>query len=125
MKIVVIDAQHLTGEVEFPPLQAHKYGWEQYPSLDQQDIIERCWRANILISLQTPLAPAVLEKLTRVVMLITPGGTSAAVDAEYLRSRNIVWHTVGDAFPATVDAAQQFCLQACETIDALIAQNNG
>ena len=54
IKVVVVDGAQLPAGVDFPPLDAAKYGWEQYPALTEEDIAERCWRADIVVALATP-----------------------------------------------------------------------
>ena len=63
VKVVVVDAAQLPAGVEFPPLEAEKYGWEQYPGLDGNDIAERCWRADIVVTLGAAIDSASLEKM--------------------------------------------------------------
>lgn len=41
VKVVVLDGARLPADVEFPPLEVDKYGWEQYPQLSGEDIAER------------------------------------------------------------------------------------
>ena len=40
IKIVVVDAGLLPPSVEFPPLEIPKYGWEEYPGLDEEGMVE-------------------------------------------------------------------------------------
>lgn len=124
MNIVVLDAQHLPSGVDFPPLQAAKYGWEQYPCLDQEGITERCWRANILISLQTPLSNELLDRLTRVVMVISPDDSKIVMDDAYLGRRNIVWQRIDNRLPGTTAQANVFCERVVQIIDQFILQNS-
>jgi len=75
VKIVVVGSGQLPAGVEFPPLQASRYGWEQYPSLADAELVDRCWRAEIVVLLAPDIVVdrAVLEKLSRLRLLVTVG----------------------------------------------------
>lgn len=65
IKVVVVDAAQLPPGVEFPPLQARKYGWEQYPHSSHDELAERCRKVDVLVSLATPIKRKLLEKTHR------------------------------------------------------------
>ncbi|MFN2337945.1 MAG: hypothetical protein ABR544_03125 [Gammaproteobacteria bacterium] len=52
MNIVVVDGAELAPNVDFPPLEAEKYGWLQYPRLGDGEIAPTCWRNNVVIHQQ-------------------------------------------------------------------------
>jgi hypothetical protein len=64
IKVVVVDAAQLPPGVEFLPLEARKFGWEQYPDSSHDELAERCWKADVLVSLATPIKRKLLEKRT-------------------------------------------------------------
>ena len=73
MNIVVLDGKVLGDKAEFHPLEADKYGWQQYPQLEGDDITERCWRSDIVVTLATPLLATDLDKMAKLKLVITGG----------------------------------------------------
>lgn len=123
MKIVIIDSGKLPTDVEFPPIDFPKYGWEQYPALQGDDIAERCWRADIVITLATAINKNVLEKMNKLRLLICAGAACDKVNQSYARDKGVELL----AFPAgrydTVSAAQDLCNRISLAIDHFIKIN--
>jgi hypothetical protein len=46
VNIVVVDGVELAPNVDFPPLEAEKYGWLQYPRLGYGEIAPTCASAD-------------------------------------------------------------------------------
>lgn len=120
MKIVVIDSEHLPAGVEFSPLQANKYGWEQYRGLDDADIAERCWRSDIVISLATRLNAEVLEKMIKLGLVITAGAACDQIDVAAVNARDIKLLAFPDVNFADAAQGQQCCDQMVSAIDEYI-----
>jgi hypothetical protein len=57
-------------------VDAAKYAWGQYPALSEEDIAERCWRADIVVALATPIEQTTVEKMPRLKLLIAAGEAS-------------------------------------------------
>ncbi len=89
MNIVVLDGNVLGNKAEFPPLEADKYGWQQYPQLEGDDITERCWRSDIVVSLATPLRDADLEKMAKLKLVITGGPMADFIDRDKAAEQEI------------------------------------
>jgi hypothetical protein len=73
IKVVVVDSAQLAAGVDFPPLEAAKYGGEQYPASADDDIAQRCWRADIVVALATAIDLTALEKMPPLKYLIVAG----------------------------------------------------
>ena len=73
MNIVMIDSAQLVGDVDFPDVNLIKYGWLQYLGLGADELEERCWRADIIISVNTPVPREVMEKCFKLQLLIAAG----------------------------------------------------
>lgn len=73
MKVVVVDRQCLPAGVEFPPLAAPKYGWEEYPGLDSAGMLERCWRTDVVVALNTLFDPVLIDRMPKLGLLVLVG----------------------------------------------------
>lgn len=120
IKIVVLDGAHLPADVEFPPLDLDKYGWEQYPRLCGEDIAERCWRADIVVTLGTPIDGSVLEKMAKIGLLVCAGDACAMVDQDAVVARGVELLAFPDADLSGVAAAQDLCDRVSAAINHYI-----
>ena len=120
IKIVVVDAAQLPDGVEFPPLATPKYGWEQYPRLQQDEIEDRCWRADILVSLGMPVDRAALEKLHRLKLVIAVGDACRTLDQVAARDKGIELLIFPNDNCADPSAAQDLCVRIGAAIDHYI-----
>ncbi|MBZ0092250.1 MAG: hypothetical protein K8F27_08530 [Sulfuricellaceae bacterium] len=117
--IVVIDSAQLPADVDFPLLQAAKYRWMQYPRVAPADFIDICSRADVLLSLATPLSAALLDELPRLKALIAPPGVATACDRQALAQRGIALA----ATAAGLENAVAFCRETVDAIEAYIADH--
>ena len=120
IKIVVLDAARLPAGVDFPPLAAEKYGWEQYPQLAEDDIAERCWRADIVVTLGSAIEAASLEKMIKLGLLICAGDACGRVDQVAATGRGIEILAFPDAPLDSVAGAQTLCQRISAAIDYYI-----
>lgn len=122
MNIVVLDGEELAPGADFPPLEAEKYGWLQYPRLAYGEIAPTCWRSNVVISLATPLDAACLAELKLIQLLITGREAGALVDPDLLRQRGIELVEFADVDWKDPVQSDQGCRRIVETIDAFLRQ---
>jgi hypothetical protein len=120
MKIVVIDSGQLPAGVEFPPLQAAKYGWEQYIDLDEAGIAERCWRTDIVISLATAINNDVMDKMIKLGMVIVVGEACDRLGADAVGARQVKLISFPGVDLADQHQAQQCCDRIVNAIDDYI-----
>jgi phosphoglycerate dehydrogenase-like enzyme len=120
IKVVVLDAAQLPAGVDFPPLEVVKYGWEQYPQLTGDDIAERCWRADIVVTLGTPIDRPVLEKMIKVGLLICASGACAQVDQAAVAERGVELLAFPDADCTSTTTAQDLCNRVSAAINHYI-----
>ncbi len=120
MKIVVVDSGRLPEGVEFPPLSAAKYGWEQYLALDAADIAERCWRTDIVVTLATPVSRAEIDKMIKLSLLVATGPACGRIDGEALLERGVEVLMFPELDYTDPDSAQACCEQISEAIDFYI-----
>lgn len=116
-KVMVIDSAQLPAGAEFPPLEAAKYGWEQYPQLSEDEIGERCWRADILVSLSTAIHRPVLEKLDKLKLLIVAGEACNGLDQDAAREHGVELLAFPDANLGDAEGAQELCGQVSAAIN--------
>jgi hypothetical protein len=117
IKVVVLDSGRLPAGVDFPPLRVDKYGWEQYPQLNGDDIVDRCWRADIVVTLGTPIDDLSLEKMHRVGLLICVGEACSRVDQTVVLTRGIELLAFPDAQYSSIATAQDLCDRVSAAID--------
>lgn len=122
MNIVVLDAAELAPDVDFPPLEAEKYGWLQYPRLEYGEIAPTCWRSNIVISFATPLDAACLAELKLIRLLVTGRDAGTLVDRELLRQRGIEVAELPGLDWRDPAQASSGCERIVETINAFLRQ---
>ncbi|WJW75838.1 hypothetical protein QVG61_01750 [Thiohalobacter sp. IOR34] len=116
MKVVVVDAAHLPGAVDFPMLDMDRFGWEQYPQLEGEALRERCWRADVVVSLATPLTAADLEAMFKLRLVLVAG--ELPVDDEAAAARGIELVRLAGVDWARPDQAAVFCRDVVQAIEA-------
>lgn len=123
MHVVVVDAEAIAGEADFPQLNLKKFGWTQYPSTDQPDLGERCWRSDVIVSTQTPIDQATIDKAFKLKLIVVAGESIDHIDLNAAKARGIsVSHTPG-LDPANADHTKKLCRQVVTTINAFLKGN--
>jgi len=115
--IVVLDAARLPADVEFPPLETKKYGWEQYPQLVGDDIAEHCSRADIVISLGTAIGLEDLEKMEKIGLLVCAGEACGQVDQVALATRGVEILAFTHVACGSGENDRDFCNRTVAAID--------
>ncbi|MDH5485434.1 MAG: hypothetical protein OEY43_09400, partial [Gammaproteobacteria bacterium] len=82
MHIVVVDAQNIAGDVDFPMLELDKFGWEQFCGLDSDEVSQRCWRADIIISATTPIDKKVIDEAFKLKLIVSASDSFEGIDIE-------------------------------------------
>ena len=119
VKIVVADSARLPPDVEFPPLDALKYGWEEYPSLTGRELVERCWRAEIvvLLSPNIEIDSSMMEQMQRLQLLITVGDAVGQLDQAAARDQGVELLAFPEPLGSDSPAAQELCNRIAQAID--------
>lgn len=119
VKIVVVGSVQLPFGVEFPPLEAPKYGWDQYPGLAGAELVERCWRAEIVVLLTSNIVVdrAMLEKVPRLQLLITVGDAAGRLDQGAAYEQGVELLAFPDALASETGGAQELCSRIVRAID--------
>jgi phosphoglycerate dehydrogenase-like enzyme len=118
-KIVVVGSAQLPSGTEFPPLEAMKYGWEEYPSLRPGELADRCWRAEIVLLLSSDrrVDRAIMEKLPRLRLLMAVGDAVAQLDQAAARDQGVELAVFPEALGRDAVAAQDLCNRISQAID--------
>jgi lactate dehydrogenase-like 2-hydroxyacid dehydrogenase len=117
IKVVVVDGAQLPAGVDFPPLEAAKYGWEQYPALADDDIAERCWRAAIVVALATAIDLTALEKMPRLKLLILAGEAWDGVNHDALEEYGVSLLTFPALHCGHSAEAEHLCQHILQAMD--------
>ena len=120
IKVVVLDSRLLPAGVDFPPLDADKYGWEQYPQLQGNDIAERCWRADIVVSLDSAISASELEKMIKIGLLVCAGPACERVDQAAVAERGVELLAFPEVQYGTRAEAQDLCNRVAAAINHYI-----
>ena len=119
VKIVVVGSAQLPSGVEFPPLEAPKYGWEQCPRLAGAELVERCWRAEIVVLLASNIVVdrAMLDRMPRLQLLITVGDAAGRLDQGAASEQGVELLAFPDALASEPGGAQELCSRIVRAID--------
>ena len=110
MNITVLDNAHFPETVEFPLLKAKKYGWQEFPQLSPEQIVENCWRTHVIITLGTALPAEVLAKLPMLKLVIE--AKEGLVNLESALARGVAVSRTPDAL-----SSSHFCQEAVDIIN--------
>ncbi|MDH5764413.1 MAG: hypothetical protein OEZ38_00245 [Gammaproteobacteria bacterium] len=120
MNVVMIDSDNLAGEADFPMIDLNKFGWEQYPELAQEEVEERCWRSDIIITAATPVNQSVIDKAFKLKLIVAAGDAYDHIDLEAANKRGIkVCHAPG-LNCSDKNNTESICLQVVANINAFI-----
>jgi len=120
IKIVVAGCAQLPAGVDFPPLEAAKYGWEQYPALTDEGIVERCWRAYTVVALATAIKLAALEKMPRLKLLIVTVEVARHLDQDAVQEYGVELLILPSAHCKGPAGAEDLCKRISQAIDHYI-----
>ena len=121
MNIVVVDSAHLAGEADFPMPALDKFGWQQYPELTPEEAAEHCWRADIIISVDTPIDSKIIDKAFKLKLIVAASDDVSHIDRDAARARGITVCHVPGADPGDPAAGETICTQVIENINAYLS----
>jgi len=117
MNIVMLDSGQLTGEVDFPEVDLDKFGWQQFVSLDETEVEERCWRADIIISTNTPVTARVIDEAYKLRLIIAAGDNTDHIDHTAAKARDIEIMNVPGLTGNQAQHTEAICNQVVEQIN--------
>lgn len=128
MNIVVIDKQNLPEGVEFPFLEAPKYGWVERADVTEEELAELAWRSHVLVTTNMRISGAIIEKLPLLKMVVIVGDCADKrcdlVDFEAVQARQIEISHVPGGSVATAAEAEQCVAEVVRNIDAMMKGNS-
>jgi len=113
----MLDSGQLTGEVDFPEVDLDKFGWQQFVSLDDTEVEERCWRADIIISTNTPVTSRVINEAYKLKLIIAAGDNTEHIDHSAATARNIEVMNVSGLTGDEPQHTEVICKQVVEQIN--------
>ena len=116
----MVDGGALFEDVDFPMLALNKFGWQQYIHLDHDEVAERCWRSDVIISAGTQIDQAVIDKAFKLKLIIAAGDNVDHIDLEAARKRDITVCNVPGMTPSKTRDDQKICEQVVDNINAFI-----
>jgi glycerate dehydrogenase len=120
MNVVVVDSAHLAGEADFPMPALDKFGWQEYPELSAEEVAERCWRTDIIVTVDTPIDKTVIDKAFKLKLIIAAADDYSHIDLDAARARGITVCHVPDTDPYDTSAGEAICTQVVKNINAYI-----
>lgn len=122
MNIVMVDSGQLKGDADFPEIDINKYGWLQFVDLDADELEERCWRADIIISTHTPITAQIMQEAYKLKLIIAAGESTEHIDQEAAQARGLEVYNTPGLTGNTPEATQAICQQVVEKINTWLKQ---
>ena len=113
----MLDSGQLSGEVDFPEVELDKFGWQQFVSLDDSEVEERCWRADIIISTNTPVTARVIDEAYKLRLIIAAGDDTGHIDCAAAKARNIKVMNVAGITGNDPHSTETICNKVVEQIN--------
>ena len=113
----MLDSGQLTGEVDFPEVDLDKFGWSQFVSLDEAEVEERCWRADVIISTNTPVTTNVINEAFKLKLIIAAGDSTEHIDHAAAEARGIKVMNVSGLTGDNPQHTVAICNQVIEQIN--------
>jgi len=113
----MLDSGQLTGEVDFPEVDLDKFGWQQFVSLDETEVEERCWRADIIISTNTPVTARVIDEAFKLKLIIAAGDSTQHIDHAAASTRGIQVMNIEGLIGNNAQHTKLICTQVVEKIN--------
>jgi len=121
MNVVLIDSGQLAGDPDFPEINLPKFGWSQFVDLPVEEIDERCWRADIIISTNTAINAQVISESYKLKLILAAGAKTDHIDIAAAKARGI---TVCNVPGLTADNVKDSQIIADQLIDNIHAWLN-
>lgn len=117
MNIVMVDSGQLVGDADFPEVNINKYGWLQFVELDEKEAEERCWRADVVISTNTPITAQLIKESYKLQLIIAAGDNTDHIDKETAKERGIIVLNVPGITGDNAKNTQLICNKVVEHIN--------
>ena len=123
MNIVLVDSGQLAGMPEFPPVNLPKFAWLEYVNLPAEEIEERCWRADVIVSTNTQINAAVIKDSYKLKLIIAAGDSTEHIDKAAAKERGILICNVPGLTANNVKDSQTIADQVINNVHAWLDEN--
>jgi hypothetical protein len=120
MHIVVVDAQNIAGDTDFPMLELDKFGWEQFCGLASDEVGQRCWRADIIISAATTIDKQIIDEAFKLKLIVSASDSFEHIDVEAASARGIKVCYAPGFDPANAQSNETLCQLVVDNIHAFL-----
>lgn len=124
MKVVMIDAANMPGEAWFPNLNLTKFGWEQYLTIEPDDIEKVVWRCDVIVAASDAVNRAMLDLAFKVRLIVAAGDSTDHIDLEAAKERGIVVCNVPGRDPSNIEDDKKICREVVSAINAFIKETD-
>lgn len=118
MNIVLVDSGQLEGMPEFPPIDLPKFAWLEYVDLPPEEIEERCWRADVIVSTNTQINAAVIKDSYKLKLIIAAGDSTEHIDKATAKERGVIVCNVPGLTADNVKNSQTIANQVVNNVHA-------
>ena len=120
----MIDAANMPGEAWFPNLNLTKYGWEQYLTIEADDIEKVVWRCDVIVAASDAVNRAMLDKAFKVRLIVAAGDSTDHIDLEAAKERGIVVCNVPGRDHSNIEDDKKICREVVSAINAFIKETD-
>jgi len=113
----MLDSGQLTGEADFPEVNLDKFGWQQYVSLNETEVEERCWRADIIISTNTPVTAKVSHEAFKLKLMIAAVNSTQHIEHAAAITRGIQVMNIEGLIGNNAQHTKLICTHVVEKIN--------
>lgn len=124
MNVVVIDSANLNEDAYFPMLNLKKYGWVQYPKIEDEAIESAVWRCDVIVSAATPVDRSMLDLAFKIQLIVAAGDSTDHIDKEAAAERGIKICNVPGRDPSNPDDEKKICREVVSAINAFIKEED-
>jgi len=117
MNVVVLGCERLPPEADFPSLDLPKFSWLQFLDLSDEDVVDRCWRADAIVTIGVPVSAQVIDEAFKLSLIISAGDSIEHIDLAPASKRGISVLNIPQT-ELNHDNAQDICNQIVQMIDA-------
>ncbi|MEN8170841.1 MAG: hypothetical protein ABFS08_11525 [Pseudomonadota bacterium] len=124
MNVVVIDSANLNEDAYFPMLNLKKYGWVQYPKIEDEAIESAVWRCDVIVSAAAPVDRSMLDLAFKIQLIVAAGDSTDHIDKEAAAERGIKICNVPGRDPSNPDDEKKICREVVSAINAFIKEED-
>jgi len=118
MLMIVVDNNNIAGDADFPEPDLPKYGWEQFPELNAEDLAIRCWRAEVVVSAALAIDKSIIDKSFQLKLIVAAGDSAEHIDKAAATERGIKVCHIPGLDPGDAETGEALCSQVIDVINS-------